>query len=328
MAQFYPIFTNFGGCHYNLRGRSSMINESETKPIGTWRAWLLAIRPKTLPAATAGVIAGTAAAYADGGFRPLIALAALAAALLLQILANVSNDYFDFFKGTDTKDRLGPLRVTQAGLIPPRQVAAGIFVIVLLSILAGLYLILEGGWPLAVVGALAILSALAYTGGPYPLGYHGLGDLFVFIFFGLAAVCGTYYAQTQQLTFNAVWAALPIGLLTVNLLAVNNLRDIDTDRASGKRTMAVRLGEKGTLREFGIFLGLAYLIPLGAVLANAISAWVLLAWLSLPLGLRLYRDLATVRGRALNKTLAQTGQLDLLFSILYSIGLIVSKLMS
>ncbi len=303
-----------------------MTSETEPTRISSWQAWLLAIRPRTLPAATSGVIAGTAAAFADGGFRPLAALAALATALLLQIGANVANDYFDFFKGADTKERLGPLRVTQAGLIPPRQVVTGMAVIFALAALTGLYLIIQGGWPIAVVGVLAILSALAYTGGPYPLGYHGLGDLFVFIFFGLAAVCGTYYAQTLRLSVTALIPALSVGLLTMNILAVNNLRDIATDRASGKRTLAVRLGEKGTLREFGLFLALAYLIPLGAAVGGMVSPWVLLAWLSLPLGLRLYREMASVRGRALNKTLAQTGQLDLIFSLLYGIGLVISRL--
>lgn len=303
-----------------------MVRETQIPKSTTLRAWLLAIRPKTLPASTSGVIAGAAAAFADGGFRPFVALAALAVALLLQIGANVSNDYFDFFKGADTKERLGPLRVTQAGLIPPRQVMAGILVIFGLAALAGLYLISQGGWPLAVVGALAVLSALAYTGGPYPLGYHGLGDLFVFIFFGLAAVCGTYYAQIQHLAPSVFIPALSIGLLTVNILAVNNLRDIATDRVSGKRTLAVRLGEKGTQVEFGACLALAYLIPLGAAIARLVSPWVLLSWLSLPLGLSLYREMAVVRGRALNKTLARTGQLDLFFSALYSLGLVLSRM--
>ncbi len=303
-----------------------MTDIRESPPKTTpWQAWMLAIRPRTLPASASGVIAGTAAAFADGGFRPLVALAALAVALLLQIGANVSNDYFDFFKGADTKERLGPLRVTQAGLIPPRQVATGMVMIFVLAALAGLYLVFQGGWPLAVVGALAILSALAYTGGPYPLGYHGLGELFVFLFFGLAAVLGTYYAQTLRLSLAAWIPALSVGLLTMNILAVNNLRDMTTDRASGKRTLAVRLGEKGTLVEFGLFLALAYLIPLGAAVAGRVSPWTLLAWLSLPLGVKLFRDMATVRGRGLNRTLAQAGQLDLLFSALYSIGLAINR---
>lgn len=303
-----------------------MMSQSDSPRISTRQAWLLAIRPKTLPASASGVIAGSAAAFADGGFRPLVALAALAVALLLQIGANVSNDYFDYFKGADTRERLGPLRVTQAGLIPARQVAAGMAVIFAIATLAGVYLILQGGWPLAVVGALAILSALAYTGGPYPLGYHGLGELFVFLFFGLAAVLGSYYAQTLRLSATALVPALSIGLLTMNILAVNNLRDMATDRASGKRTLAVRLGEKGTLIEFGLFLALAYLIPLGAAIAGLVSLWVLLAWLSLPLGWKLFRDMQSVRGRALNRTLAQSGQLDLLFSLLYSLGLVISRI--
>jgi 1,4-dihydroxy-2-naphthoate octaprenyltransferase len=201
-------------------------------------------------------------------------------------------------------------------------------VIFALAALAGLYLIIQGGWPLAVVGALAILSALAYTGGPYPLGYHGLGELFVFLFFGLAAVLGSYYAQMLRLSVNALIPAISVGLLTMNILVVNNLRDAATDRASGKRTLAVRLGEKGTLVEFGLFLALAYLTPFGAVIAGLVSPWVLLAWLSLPLGWKLFRDMQSVRGRALNKILARAGQLDLLFSVLYSIGMVLGRLIA
>ncbi len=304
-----------------------MTSETKTTRTSSWQAWLLAIRPRTLPAATSGVIAGSAAAFADGGFHPLAALAALTTALLLQIGANVSNDYFDFFKGADTKERLGPLRVTQAGLIPPRQVVTGMAVIFGLAALAGGYLILRGGWPLAVVGALAILSALAYTGGPYPLGYHGLGELFVFLFFGLAAVLGTYYAQTLRLSVTALIPALSVGLLTVNILIVNNLRDIETDRASGKRTQAVRLGEKGSVREYGLFLVISYALVLYGVIYRAITPWVLLTFLSAPLAWILFRQVAALRGRALNKTLALTGQLDLLFAVLYGFGLVLGRVL-
>ncbi len=303
-----------------------MTSETETPQYSRWQAWLLAIRPKTLPAATSGVIAGTAVAFADGGFRLLPALALMLAALLLQIGANVTNDYFDFYKGADTKERLGPLRVTQAGLLPPGEVVAGMVVIFGLAALLGVYLIIVSGWPILLIGVLAILAALAYTGGPFPLGYHGLGELFVFLFFGLAAVCGTYYAQTLRLSFSAVLASLPIGLLTMNILAVNNLRDIETDRASGKHTLAVRIGEKGTVREYGIFLALAYLVVLGGAISGAITPSVMLTWISVPLAFDLFGQVSNLRGRPLNKTLALTGQLDLLFSALYSLGLVLTRL--
>src|SRR5574340_466108 len=177
---------------------------------GFWKAWLIASRPRTLPAAASPVILASAVAFADGVFRLWPALAALAGGLLLQIAANISNDYFDFKKGADTAARVGPVRVTQSGLLTPRQVIAGIIVVFGLAALIGVYLIIEGGWPLAVVGGLAILAALAYTGGPYPLGYNGLGEVFVFIFFGLVATLGTYYVQAHTVSAAALYASISI----------------------------------------------------------------------------------------------------------------------
>ncbi|MEW6649442.1 MAG: 1,4-dihydroxy-2-naphthoate octaprenyltransferase, partial [Chloroflexota bacterium] len=190
---------------------------------GFWRVWLLAARPRTLPAAAAPVLVGSAAAFADGIFRPLPAIAALLGALLLQIGANIANDYFDFKKGADTSERVGPLRVMQAGLLSPRQVIGGMVVVFGLAALVGIYLIAVAGLPVLVIGVVSILAALAYTGGPYPLAYHGLGELFVLLFFGLAAVCGTYYVQARALNAVAVWSALPVGLLAMAILTVNNL---------------------------------------------------------------------------------------------------------
>src|SRR5574340_1814184 len=185
---------------------------------GFWKAWLIASRPRTLPAAASPVILGSAVAFADGTFRLWPALAALAGGLLLQIGANISNDYFDFKKGADTAARVGPVRVTQSGLLTPRQVIAGMIVVFSLAALIGVYLIIEGGWPLAVMGAAAILAALAYTGGPYPLGYNGLGEVFVFIFFGLVATLGSYYVQAHTVSAAALYASISIGLLIVAIL--------------------------------------------------------------------------------------------------------------
>ena len=292
--------------------------------ITPFRAWVLASRPKTLPAASAPVIMGVAAAYFEGVFRLGPALAALAVALLLQIGANIANDYFDFKKGADTDERVGPTRVTQAGLLPQQQVMTGMIVVFGLAALCGLYLVSQVGWPALVIGALAILSALAYTGGPYPLGYHGLGEVFVFIFFGLAAVAGTYYVQAGSVSALAIWASLPAGLLATAILAINNLRDRQTDLVSGKRTLAVRLGQKGAWRLYGVWLLLAYLCVAGAVLAQAAPAWVLASWLSLPLALGLFRKAGRLTGRPLNQVLAQTGQLELVFALLYAAGLLIS----
>lgn len=295
---------------------------------GFWKSWLIAARPRTLPAATSPVILGSAVAFADGKFQLLPALAALAVALLLQIGANVSNDYFDYKKGADAGERIGPLRVTQSALLTPRQVVFGMLAIFGLAALTGVYLISLVGWPAAVMGGLAILSALAYTGGPYPLGYNGLGEVFVFIFFGLVATLGTYYVQAHSVTAGALFAAVSIGLLIVAILVVNNLRDLESDRASGKRTQAVRLGEKGSVREYSTLLLLAFIVVLFAAFTRAVTLWTLLSIGAAPLAWSMARRVAVTRGRALNRALADTGQLTLLFAILYGLGLVISRLVS
>jgi len=294
---------------------------------GFWKAWLIASRPKTLPAAASPAILASAAAFSDGAFKPGPALAALAGALLLQIGANIANDYFDFKKGVDTAARLGPVRVTSAGLLPPKQVFMGMLVVFALAALIGVYLITVAGWPVLAIGVLSILSAMAYTGGPYPLGYNGLGEIFVFIFFGLAATCGTYFVQALELSAGAIYAAVSMGMLIVAILVVNNLRDVDTDRASGKRTQAVRLGEQGSVIEYSLVLILAY-VSLGAgVITGALSVWALLALFSLPMALRLRQQVSVTRGRGLNRLLADTGRLTLVFSLLASLGLVISRFM-
>lgn len=286
--------------------------------------WLLAARPKTLPAAAAPVLVGTAVAISDGGFAWLPALAALLGALLLQIGANLANDVFDYQKGADTSERLGPLRVTQAGLLSPRAMFQGMTVVFGLATLIGLYLVWVGGWPVVAIGAFSILAAIAYTGGPFPLGYHGLGDVFVFLFFGLIAVGGTYYVQTLTLTPKAIWAALPIGLLATAILVVNNLRDLQTDRAAGKKTLAVRLGQRGAQMEYTLLLALSYLVPLLMWLIGLSTVWVLLSWVSLLLARPLLQQIYTQQGRSLNLALANTARLELAFALLFSLGLILS----
>lgn len=293
------------------------------KKLSKTHIWLLAARPRTLPAAAAPVIVGTALALAEGSFRPGPALAALLTALLLQVGANIANDVFDFYRGADTPERQGPLRVTQAGLLTPHQTLTGMWVIFGLAGLLGVYLAWVAGWPVILIGLAAIAAAILYTGGPLPFGYYGLGDLFVFIFFGLAAVGGTYYVQAGQLSAAAIWAAVPIGLLTTALLVVNNLRDIETDRSVGKRTLAVRLGAGGARAEYLLCLAGAYLSPLVMWLLGFSSAWGLLSWLSLPLALRLVKQIYNDTGRALNRALAGTGQFELIFAILFSIGLLL-----
>lgn len=296
----------------------------KTKSLSTWQIWMLASRPRTLPAAAAPVIVGSAVAWYDGLFHAGPALAALVAALLLQVGANLANDVFDFHRGADTAERLGPLRVTQAGLLAPRQVLAGMWLCFGLAVLLGLYLTLIAGWPVVIIGLASILAAIAYTGGPFPLGYYGLGDIAVFLFFGLAAVCGTYYVQALQITWLAFWSSLPMGFLITAILVVNNLRDIDTDRAAGKHTLAVRLDVFGARQEYLWLVIGAYLVPPIIWLFEIGPAWVLLAWCTLPAAIALLRFVWTQKGRPLNKALGGTGQLTLLYACFYAIGLIIA----
>jgi 1,4-dihydroxy-2-naphthoate octaprenyltransferase len=283
--------------------------------------WILAIRPRTLPAAAAGVVMGSALAWRDGFFRLDAALACLFAALLLQIGSNLANDVFDFERGTDTPDRLGPTRVTQAGLLTSLQVKTGMGVVFGVAALLGLYLVWLGGLPIILIGIAAIISAIAYTGGPFPLGYHGLGDIFVFIFFGLAAVAGTYYVQAGSVSAAAWWMTIPPGLIITDILIVNNLRDIENDRKGGKHTLAVVFGERFTKIEYLLCMVAAYLVlPLAAWL-GIISWFSLLAWGSLPLAFRATRTVFTQKGRPLNAALAGTGQAAFVFSVLFWVGI-------
>ena len=289
--------------------------------MGPVRRWILAIRPATLPAAVTPVLVGTAAAYAEGGFAPLPALAALIGALLLQVGANLANDLYDFEKGADTDERLGPTRVVQAGLLSPASIRRGMVLTFALAFLVGVYLVWVGGWPIVVIGLASIAAAVAYTGGPYPLGYNGLGDIAVFIFFGLVAVCGTAYVQAGYVPALAWLAAVPVGTLVTAILVVNNVRDIDTDRAAGKRTLAVRFGRRTAILEYAALLAVAYAVPVGLLLTGRLEAWVLLPLVTLPLALRLAQRVATDRGRALNPSLGRTAQLSMLFGGLFALGI-------
>jgi 1,4-dihydroxy-2-naphthoate octaprenyltransferase len=273
-------------------------------------------------------VVGAAVAINEQVFNLLPALAALVGALFIQIGANLANDVFDFKKGADTTERLGPMRVTQAGLLTPREVMIGMWVAFGLASVAGLYLIWVGGWPIVAIGVLSIIAGIAYTGGPFPLGYMGLGDVFVFIFFGLAAVCGTYYVQAGTVSPLAFWASVPVGLLATAILVVNNLRDIDTDRTVGKRTLAVRLGIKGTQIEYLLLLIVSYAVPLLMWFIGGSSSWVMLTWLSLPLAISLWRQILREKGRALNVALAGTARLELVYGVLFSVGLVIGRFFS
>jgi 1,4-dihydroxy-2-naphthoate polyprenyltransferase len=289
----------------------------------TLQSWLMAARPRTLPAAAAPVFVAIAFALRDGVFHWPSALSCLLISLLMQIGANFANDLFDHERGSDTPDRLGPTRVTASGIISPTQMRLGTAGIFGLAMLLGLYLTWLRGWPILALGAAIILAALAYTGGPFPYGYYALGDIFVFLSFGMAAVCGTYYAQSGTLTPAIVWASMPMGLLIINILVVNNTRDIPTDTAVNKRTLAVLLGREAMLTEYLVCLVGAYLVPLGLWTFGLASVGGLLAWLSLPQAVLLYREFSKTEGRALNKTLGGTAQLALVYAVLFAIGILV-----
>ena len=291
------------------------------------RAWVLASRPATLPAAAVPVLVGTAAAIAQGAvFRPLIFIATLLAALLIQIGTNFANDYSDFHRGADHAGRLGPLRVTQSGLISQDAVRRGIVIAFGLALIPGAWLVWVGGWTILAIGLLSILCGLAYTGGPWPFGYHGLGDLFVFIFFGLIAVTGTAYLQLGAWSSFSLAIAVPIGLLVTNILVVNNLRDLPTDRAAGKRTLAVRLGDRAARAQYIGATALAYIIPTVMGFTGGGRYWLLLPWATAPMAILLTKWIAGgVAGRELNPILARTGRLLLFFGVLLAIGLLLGR---
>ncbi|WP_396613224.1 1,4-dihydroxy-2-naphthoate polyprenyltransferase [Haloferax sp. S1W] len=296
----------------------------------------MASRPQTLPAAAAPVLVGTALAVHDGVFAPLPALAALVGALLIQIGTNFANDYYDAIQGADTEAREGFTRVTAGGLIPPAEVKRAMYLTFAIAILLGTYLVYVGGVPILVIGLLSVASGIAYTGGPYPLGYHGLGDLFVFVFFGLIAVVGTYYVQAASIladplsvgippgtvTLVAILASLPIAAISTNILVVNNVRDKEEDATTGKRTLAVRFGYGFARAEYVVMLVVAYAVPLYLWTRSGFDWYVLLPVLTMPIAARIARTVLTeTRGDMLNPALEDTGKLLALYALLFSIGL-------
>ena len=291
------------------------------RPSG-FRTWLLAVRPATLPAAASGVVVGLGAALAAGAaFRPDTALGCLAVALLLQVLANLANDLSDFRRGADTPDRAGPTRVASAGFVTERQLEVAIGLTIAVAALVGLWLAWVGGPALVGLGALAIVAALAYTGGPWPYGYRGLGEVFVFVFFGLVAVVGTGYLQALRFEPLFVVAAIPVGALITAVLVVNNLRDIPTDTAAGKRTLAVILGRRATTAEYGLLMAAAFAVPVALLLAGFGIAQ-LLPLGSAPLARPLLRTVRDFREpRQLNPVLAGTARLALVFGLLFAVAL-------
>ena len=291
---------------------------------GSLRAWTMAARPRTLTAACVPVLVGTAVAYVTAGVRWGPALAALLGSLLLQVGANLANDVFDFEKGADTAERLGPTRVVQAGLLSARAVRAGMVLVFALAMLIGVYLIAVGGWAVLAIGIASVLAALAYTGGPYPLGYHGFGDLLVMVFFGFVAVAGTALVQVDHVPALAWLAAIPVGALITAILVVNNLRDCHTDARAGKRTLAVRFGERGAVIEYLALVVAAYAVPALLYVTQQAGPAILLPFVTVPMAVSLGRAVAGTRGRALNPLLGRTALLVLFHGVSFAAGIALS----
>jgi 1,4-dihydroxy-2-naphthoate polyprenyltransferase len=294
-------------------------------PLDRFDVWILAARPKTLPAAMAPVLAGTGLAVHDGVFRPVPALAALVGAILIQVGTNLANDYYDWARGADTPERLGPTRVTQAGLLEPGAVKRGMLVSLGLAFLVGIYLVAVGGWPIVIIGLASLACAVGYTGGPFPLAYNYLGDLFVFVFFGLVAVGGTYWVQGLAWTPAALLVGSGVGALATAILVVNNLRDRETDLRAGKRTLATLLGVKGTRFQYLFLLFVAWHVPPVGVALYGWSSWTFLAVAGLVFyGLMPMRRVIAFRDpRELNPALGGTARLTGLYGALLAIGLMV-----
>jgi len=286
-------------------------------------SWWLASRPKTLAAAAAPVLVGSALAAHDGGFRLLPAAAALAGALLIQVGTNFANDVLDFRRGADDVGRLGPTRVVQAGLLSAGAVSAGAAVVYCLAAVIGLYLVRVAGWPVLVIGVTGILSGVLYTAGPYPLGYVGLGDAFVMLYFGLAAVAGTYFVQTLHLAPTAIGLGVAVGCLATAILVVNNLRDIETDRQAGKRTLAVRLGARATRGYYVFLVALAFAVPL-LLSKGGLGPGALLVVLGAPFGVKPARLVAGgLTGAPLNGVLGLTARLQMAHAAFLCLGLLL-----
>jgi 1,4-dihydroxy-2-naphthoate octaprenyltransferase len=287
-----------------------------------FRIWLMAIRPPTLTAAVVPVAVGTGVAVHDGVRAPLAAFAALIGALALQAGANLANDLSDFRRGADNEARLGPIRVTQRGLLTERQVTLGVISFFAVAAVAGLYLTYLGGWPIIAIGLASMLAAVTYTGGPWPFGYRGLGEVFVFIFFGVVAVAGTYYVQAGRVTGDVLAASLPVSLTVTAILVVNNVRDIDTDRLAGKYTLAVYLGRRLARTELVVVVAGAYVAAAALWFLGDFSGWVLLSWLSVPAAaVPVAVVLRRTDGPPLNSALRAMARLHLIFGLLLALGL-------
>ena len=296
---------------------SSVINTSK------FNSWILAARPKTLLAAFVPVLVGSAIAISVNRFYLPYSIAALICAVLIQIGTNFTNDLYDHLKGADNNKRKGPQRALASGLISAKEMKQGIIFTFGLSFLIGLYLVYFTGWVIFVIGIISIAAGFIYTAGPFPLAYNGLGDVFVFTFFGVVGTMGTYYLHTTEFTFLSFLIALPVGAVTTNILVVNNFRDIDEDKAAGKNTLAVLIGRSLTRLEFILLLVLCYLVLILLYTEYNFSYWIFLPFTTLPFAALLIKMLFKFSGMELNKTLELSAKFSGLYGLLFAAGLII-----
>jgi 1,4-dihydroxy-2-naphthoate polyprenyltransferase len=296
---------------------------TSTEKISKIDCWILASRTKTLLAAVVPVVVGSALAAYAGSFKPIASLFALLCSVLIQIGTNFTNDLYDFLKGTDKQDRSGPRRALASGWLTVNEMKAGVILTFGLAFFLGLYLVSIGGLPILIIGILSIAAGFAYTAGPFPLAYNGLGDIFVFLFFGLVGTTGTYYVQTLKVTPLAFWSSIPVGALITNILVVNNYRDTDEDKLAGKRTLAVLLGKNFTRVQYIFFMIVSYLTPVVVYFTFKQKIWVFLPVLTFPISFKLVKMIYTLEGKQLNKTLELTAKLSLIYGILFAVGILL-----
>lgn len=299
------------------------MNSSAVEKPSKIESWLLASRPRTLLAAVVPVMVGSALAISQNKFTLIFSLIALLCSILIQVGTNFTNDLYDYLKGTDKEDRIGPRRVLVSGLISTSEMKLGIITVFGFAFLLGLYLVYAAGFVILIIGVISILAGLAYTAGPYPLAYNGLGDVFVFAFFGIVGTTGTYYLHLHEFSLLSFLIAVPVGALITNILVVNNYRDIEEDREADKYTLAVKLGKKFTRFQFVNSIAISYLILFIIYFKYDFTYWIFLPLISLPIAVVLIKTLQTLEGEGLNKTLELSAKYAALFGLLFSLGLIL-----
>lgn len=299
------------------------MNSSAAETPSKIETWIIASRPKTLLAAIVPVMVGSSLAYSENILVPLYSCIALICSILIQTGTNYTNDLYDYLKGADNEERKGPLRVLSSGLISPKEMKLAIFTAYGLAFLFGLYLVYTGGIIVLIIGVISILAGIAYTAGPYPLAYNGLGDVFVFVFFGIIGTAGTYYLHSHEFTILSLIISIPVGALITNILVINNYRDIDEDKLAKKYTLAVKLGKIFTRNQFIISITFSYLILFIIYFEFNYNYWIFLPALTLPIAFRLIRMLYILEGTQLNKTLELSAKYAALFGLLFSIGLVL-----